>query len=750
MHHNNNKDGSQVTADAIRTTQTTPGKEMVQNMVRPPKSQMLPVHNIVSNTKLVPEKDLEQVHPVIKKLFSPLKIRQNLPPAGRLKHFQRAWKLITKDPEILSLIKGYKIPLLKTPIQDKTPPIPHMSKAQKNLVEIEIETMLRKGAICRTNHAAGEFISNLFLVEKKDGGQRPVINLKHLNQFVPFEHFKMEGLHCLKYMLRKGDFMCKLDLKDAYFCLPLHQQSQKYVRFLWEGSLYQFLCLCFGLGPAPRVFTKLLKVPMAVLRRLNILIIIYIDDMLVIGRSFQETVMARDTIVFLLQHLGFLLNLEKSVLTPCQEIEFLGLKINSVTMTLSLPQEKVEKVLACCREMYCKTFTSILELTKLLGLLSSTIQAVMPAQLQLRHLQQLQIQNLKLKKSYQDHVRITPLAKKELKWWIKNLVFSNGRTLIQDQTNQIVIQTDASKKGWGAVCRGIRTGGGWSKEEAGLHINIQELLAVKFALQTFVKKDRMNSIHFQIDNKTALSYLLKMGGTASLTMINIAKEIWGILLIRNITITGEYLPSILNKIADWESRNTKDSSDWKLCPHMFQGICQHFGFPAIVLFASRLCHQLEAYISWKPDRQGIAVDAMQHILSILMGHTLYAFPHFSLIPRVLNKVVQDHTEMLIVVTPVWQTQVWYPRLLQLSTQNPIILPQTPALLMSPKRQQHPLVENQSLRLATWKLSGNTLLIQDSLITGSIRSSSNSNYDVSWRKWLSWCSFDLVESELSLL
>ena len=55
--------------------------------------------------------------------------------------------------------------------------------------------MLRKGAITLCTHQTGEFISNLFLVGKKDGGHRPVINLKHLNQFVPYQHFKMEGLH---------------------------------------------------------------------------------------------------------------------------------------------------------------------------------------------------------------------------------------------------------------------------------------------------------------------------------------------------------------------------------------------------------------------------------------------------------------------------------------------------------------------------------------------------------------------------
>ena len=68
-----------------------------------------------------------------------------------------------------------------------------------------------------------------------------------------------------KEVAKKGDFMCKVDLKDAYFAVPLHQNSQKFVRFQRREKLYQFLVLCFGLSPAPRIFSKLLKIPIALL-----------------------------------------------------------------------------------------------------------------------------------------------------------------------------------------------------------------------------------------------------------------------------------------------------------------------------------------------------------------------------------------------------------------------------------------------------------------------------------------------------
>ena len=88
--------------------------------------------------------------------------------------------------------------------------------------------------------------------------------------------------------------MCKIDLKDAYFAIPLSVKSRKYVRFQWKGLLYEYCCLCFELPPTPLVFTKLLKVPISLLRNLDVRIIIYLDNMLLMASSLENLFMARD------------------------------------------------------------------------------------------------------------------------------------------------------------------------------------------------------------------------------------------------------------------------------------------------------------------------------------------------------------------------------------------------------------------------------------------------------------------------
>ena len=88
----------------------------------------------------------------------------------------------------------------------------------------------------------------------------------------------METLKNVKDLLQQGDLLVKIDLKHAYYSVNIAAESRKLIRFMWDGNLYEYTSLVFGLGPAPRVFTKILKVPITILRKINIRIVIYIDD----------------------------------------------------------------------------------------------------------------------------------------------------------------------------------------------------------------------------------------------------------------------------------------------------------------------------------------------------------------------------------------------------------------------------------------------------------------------------------------
>ena len=97
----------------------------------------------------------------------------------------------------------------------------------------------------------------------------------------------MESVQTALHLMKKNCFMASIDLCDAYYSIPISQQHQKYLKFCWQGQLYQFTCLPNGLACAPRIFTKILKPVHAKLRQQGHIIFGYIDDSYLQGASYS-------------------------------------------------------------------------------------------------------------------------------------------------------------------------------------------------------------------------------------------------------------------------------------------------------------------------------------------------------------------------------------------------------------------------------------------------------------------------------
>ena len=247
------------------------------------------------------------IRPIIKHFIA----QRDLPVSGRLKNVRINWEKLTCNPFILNLVQGYQIPFSSKPVWNYVPRMVQMNQEEVLLVDQDIQKVLRKGAIQNVQASLDQFLSSVFAAPKKDKGHRPVINLKKLKKDVSNDHFKKEVLFLLKEDLQKGHHMCKTGLNDTYFSVPLHPKSQKFVRVQWKGQLFQFLCLCFGLGPAPKLFTKLLKTPVALLRKLMVRLIKFPNNILIMAASIEELTLARDSLIYLLQGLGFVINIKK-------------------------------------------------------------------------------------------------------------------------------------------------------------------------------------------------------------------------------------------------------------------------------------------------------------------------------------------------------------------------------------------------------------------------------------------------------
>ena len=144
--------------------------------------------------------------------------------------------------------------------------------------------------------------------------------------------------------------MTKLDLKDAYYTIPVNASHLKFLRFTWKGESFQFTCMPFGLSSAPWAFTKVLKPFAAFFRAKGHRLIVYLDDMLLLEQSYEALLSFTQEAVNLLQNLGFEVNWSKAILTPVQRVEFLGTIIDSRNFSFFLPEDKASHLRKTCKK----------------------------------------------------------------------------------------------------------------------------------------------------------------------------------------------------------------------------------------------------------------------------------------------------------------------------------------------------------------------------------------------------------------
>ena len=172
--------------------------------------------------------------------------------------FSYIWQDLTSAPEVLETVTGQKIELGTWSKQLKLLGKPKFSEAQSESIDLEIAQLLQKGVIQPCHHEAGEFISPVFTRPKKDDSFQMTLNLKSFNTHVTNHHFKMDIWTVIR-MMKPGCYMASRDLKDAYYSVPRRSTDQKFLKFEWKGTLYQFLCFPNGLALCSQKFTKLFK-----------------------------------------------------------------------------------------------------------------------------------------------------------------------------------------------------------------------------------------------------------------------------------------------------------------------------------------------------------------------------------------------------------------------------------------------------------------------------------------------------------
>ena len=627
---------------------------------------------------------------------------------GCLSPHWRWWQEIGAETWVVTVLRdGYRVPFKDSPPPlARTPvsfPTYRAGSPRAQALRQEVEAMLAKGALEIARDPGPGFYSRLFLVEKATGGWRPVIDLSHLNDFVQLTPFKMETVASVLLSVREGDFLASLDLKDAYFQIPIHGSSRKLLRFMSEGTVYQFKALCFGLSTAPQVFTRVFAAVSAWAHARGIQLLRYLDDWLVLSSSEKKAKESIRELLSVCRTLGIVIN-EKSDLVPSQSAKYLCMTIDTGAGMVFPSLARVEKFLTVA-ERFCTMQSPPAQLWQVvLGHLASLEWLVPHGRLRMRSLQW----HLKSQWSPESDPPSLPVAlpeeaRRDLSWWMVRdhlLVGVRFGTPAPD----LHLYSDASSSGWGAHLLDQNVSGVWSAQEKLLHINLLEMKALFLALQAFQEDVAGHHVTAMCDNSTVVAYINKQGGTVSRPLCLLTSRLLRWTESFDVHLEARYLPGESNVLADVLSRRGQVvGTEWSLHPQVARALLRAWGNPSIDLLATCLNAKLPLYCSLVPDPQAVFEDAFRHPWDDL---DLYAFPPFALVGRVIARVQQSSRVAMTLVAPLWPEKEWFADLLLLLTQPPLVLPCWDRLL----RQPHCNLFHQgahALNLHAWRLSSDT-------------------------------------------
>ena len=310
---------------------------------------------------------------------------------GRLQRFWHVWLTLGANPRVVSILReGYTLPFKIRPPLTRSPVIksgyghPGKSKALfQALIEL-INKLVVERVVIRSSLA---FYNRLFLVPKSNHRWRPILDLSHLNLFLKPGTFKMETLETIRLSLQKGEWVTLLDFSDAYFHIPISQRSRKYLRFFLGKKAHQFTALPFGLATAPLEFTKVVKEVKLMAQARGIRIHQYLDDWLVRAPDQGTCRLHTQTLLALCRELGWVVNMEKSELTPQQVFNFVGYRFDLLSGRVLPTRDRWITLQQKLQFIKGKKSSSVRQFVSLISLLTATEKQVWAGRLHMRPVQ---------------------------------------------------------------------------------------------------------------------------------------------------------------------------------------------------------------------------------------------------------------------------------------------------------------------------------------------------------------------------
>ncbi|KAK7919192.1 hypothetical protein WMY93_010476 [Mugilogobius chulae] len=402
------------------------------------------------------------------------------------------------------------------------------------------------------------FYSRYFLIPKKDGGLRPILDLRSLNKFLRPLKCKMLTVPRVRQAVLPGDWQdlrvlcpalrdiaCPTHLHSVHGCSSWPSKARGTAYPQLSGRLAD-LCPfpeavqreCFSIATTPSVLRPPPKQQEELSRA--------ISDCGVSGYVTE------------CQHRNTVFNSEET----------------SHHQRLLVPLSPGARVpwKLCLR---------------LLGLMAATVHIVPLALLHMRPVQRY-FRRLGLcpQKDHRTMVLVTRQLRSTLLWWEVPDNLAQGNALGPVLRRQ-VLSSAASLVGWGAVHEGRGVQGRWTGRWLGQHINLLELQAVFLALQHFLPVLRGRHVLVRTDSSVAAAYVNRQGGLGSLRLCKLAHLVWEWAYPQFLSLRAMHVPGTSNLAADCLSRGGPLPGEWRLNPEIVSQIWARFGVAVIDLFASR-------------------------------------------------------------------------------------------------------------------------------------------------------------------
>ena len=522
------------------------------------------------------------------------------------------------------------------------------------------------GALRPIAESEAKYVSRCFLVpKKKPGDYRMVVDLRHVNEFAVAGTAEVETLRTLQTVARPGDWMTALDLSDGYYHFRLRPEDARFFQIATPTGAYTIEALNMGWTRSPEVFTDALRPAVRWLRARGVRLLWYLDDFLICGATPEECAHARDLTVELFRQLGLLIKREKCVWTPTQQIEHLGMLVDTVRGEFRVTDRKLEqlrsagqRILAQVRQQNRRVQKR--ELASLVGLAIFCYPAVPPARFYARALYDC----LGTGDNWNGRVIVSRQAVKDVRWWMSLASSPYNGGPIWQPTATVTATTDASLYGWGGTIEAptpAEARGFWTVQERGSHINCLELRAVARLVDSFVVQMARHTVRLKCDN-LATVHVINSGTSRSPALMTELRSLYRLLDRHRITLKVEYIASRDNVDADRLSRH-RDTSDWQLTRREF---LRYGKGCTIDRFGSATNAQLPRFNSaWHcPGTSG--VDAFAQPDADWRKHHNWCNPPWVLLDR-LSRHLQHTGASAVVAAPAWDHTPWHSLLRSLAT-----------------------------------------------------------------------------------